>query len=75
MRDLLGEFLTELVKVDGIFYVAILVNTLEIPEIQKIADRCAVFYHGHIQTILPREEINEELVMLYATNVKQATEE
>ena len=53
----------------------ILVNTLEIPEIQKIADRCAVFYHGHIQTILPREEINEELVMLYATNVKQATEE
>ncbi len=52
----------------------ILVNTLEIPEIQKIADRCAVFYHGHIQTILPREEINEELVMLYATNVKQATE-
>ena len=53
----------------------ILVNTLEIPEIQKIADRCAVFYHGHIQAILPREEINEELVMLYATNVKQATEE
>ena len=53
----------------------ILVNTLEIPEIQKIADRCAVFYHGHIQTILPREEINEELVMLYATNVRQATEE
>ncbi len=53
----------------------ILVNTLEIPEIQKIADRCVVFYHGHIQTILPREEINEELVMLYATNVRQATEE
>ncbi|MBQ6372109.1 MAG: sugar ABC transporter ATP-binding protein [Oscillospiraceae bacterium] len=53
----------------------ILVNTLEIPEIQKIADRCAVFYHGHVQTILPREDINEELVMLYATNVKQATEE
>ena len=53
----------------------ILVNTLEIPEIQKIADRCAVFYHGHIQTILPREEINEETVMLYATNVRQASEE
>ncbi len=52
----------------------ILVNTLEIPEIQKIADRCAVFYHGHIQTILPREEINEETVMLYATNVRQASE-
>ncbi len=52
----------------------ILVNTLEIPEIQKIADRCVVFYHGHIQTILPREEITEERVMLYATNVMHATE-
>ena len=52
----------------------ILVNTLEIPEIQKIADRCAVLYHGHIQTILPREEITEETVMLYATNVRQALE-
>ena len=52
----------------------ILVNTLEIPEIQKIADHCVVFYHGHIQTILPREEITEERVMLYATNVIHATE-
>ena len=52
----------------------ILVNTLEIPEIQKIADRCVVFYHGNIQTILPREEITEERVMLYATNVIHATE-
>lgn len=52
----------------------ILVNTLEIPEIQKIADRCVVFYHGSIQAILPREQITEETVMLYATNVKQATE-
>ncbi|MBR3403399.1 MAG: sugar ABC transporter ATP-binding protein [Parasporobacterium sp.] len=50
----------------------ILVNTLEIPEIQKIADRCIVFYHGHIQKILERQEINEENVMLYATNVKGA---
>lgn len=50
----------------------ILVNTLEIPEIQMIADRCIVFYHGHIQKILQREEISEENVMLYATNVKGA---
>jgi len=50
----------------------ILINTLEIPEIQMIADRCVVFYHGHIQTILNREEISEENVMLYATNVKGA---
>ncbi|MDU7337675.1 MAG: sugar ABC transporter ATP-binding protein [Clostridium sp.] len=53
----------------------ILVNTLELPEIQKIADRCVVFYHGNIQAILPREEITEERVMLYATNVLGAMEE
>ncbi len=52
----------------------VLVNTLEIPEIQKIADRCVVFFHGHIQKILMREEITEEEVMLYATNVKQGPE-
>ena len=46
----------------------ILVNTLEIPEIQKMADRCIVFYHGHIQRILDHSEINEESVMLAATN-------
>ena len=46
----------------------ILINTLEIPEIQKIADRCIVFYHGESQVVLGREDINEEKVMLYATN-------
>lgn len=46
----------------------IIVNTLEIPEIQKIADRCVVFYHGEIIKILDRKDINEENVMLYATN-------
>ena len=47
----------------------ILINTLEIPEVQKIADRCVVFFHGQIQTTLERDQINEEQVMLYATNV------
>jgi hypothetical protein len=28
-----------------------------------------VFFHGGIQTILERDEITEERVMLYATNV------
>ena len=46
----------------------IIVNTLEIPEIQKIADRCVVFYHGKIQVILDRQDINEETVMLHATD-------
>ena len=47
----------------------ILINTLEIPEIQKIADRCVVFFHGQVQAVLERDQINEEQVMLYATNV------
>ena len=46
----------------------LLVNTLEIPELQKVADRCIVFYHGSIHTILSHEEITEEKVMLAATN-------
>jgi transcriptional regulator with XRE-family HTH domain len=47
---------------------------LEIPEIQKVADRCIVFYHGGIQAELPREEITEEQVMLCATNAIHAAE-
>ena len=46
----------------------IIVNTLEIPEIQKIAERCLVFYHGTMVAELERAEINEETVMLHATN-------
>lgn len=46
----------------------ILINTLEIPKIQKIADYCAVFYDGRIVKLLEHEEINEQTVMLYSTN-------
>ncbi len=49
----------------------ILVNTLEIPEIMKIADRCAVFYEGSVIKILDHDEISEERVMLYSTNAAQ----
>ena len=52
----------------------ILVNTLEIPELQKIADRCVVFYHGKMQTTLERGDINEETVMLHATNAINTAE-
>lgn len=52
----------------------ILVNTLEIPELQQVADRCVVFYHGHVQTILSREEMTEENVMLWATNAINSVE-
>ena len=50
----------------------ILINTLEIPEIQKIADYCAVFYEGRIVKILSHSEINEQTVMLYSTNAAGA---
>ena len=46
----------------------VIINTLEIPEIKKVSDRCVIFYEGRIQTILPHEKINEHDVMLYSTN-------
>lgn len=46
----------------------IFVNTLEIPEIQKIADCCMVFYEGKIVKVLEHKDINEQTVMLYSTN-------
>lgn len=52
----------------------ILVNTLEIPEVQKVADKCIVFYHGTIKAVLDRKDISEEMVMLHATNAIQNTE-
>ncbi len=45
----------------------IIVNTLEIPELKKIADRCIVFYHGNIVADLPHSEIEENKVMMYST--------
>lgn len=47
---------------------AIIINTLEIPEIMKIADRCAVLYEGKITHVFNHDEINEKDVMLYSTN-------
>ena len=52
---------------------SIIVNTIEIPEIQKIADRCIVFYHGDVVAELPRNEIVESTVMLHATQAVKAT--
>ena len=52
----------------------ILINTLEIPEIQKVADYCAVFYNGEIIKILEHQEIDEMTVMMYSTNAAQAEE-
>ena len=46
----------------------ILINTLEIPEIKKVADRCIVFYDGHISGELNNSEIDEKTVMKHSTN-------
>ena len=48
--------------------------TQEIPELQRMADRCAVFYSGKIVKILPHEEITEQIVMQYATNALEVEE-
>ena len=46
----------------------IIMNTLEIPEIMKVADRCAVLYDGEIVHEFKHDEINEKDVMLYSKN-------
>lgn len=53
----------------------ILINTLEIPELQKVADVCAVFYGGRIIKLLEHEEIDETAVMMYSTNAVSAGKE
>lgn len=53
----------------------VIINTLEIPEIQKVADRCVVFYEGSIIRTFQHEEVNEHDVMLYSTNAIETIEE
>lgn len=53
----------------------ILINTLEIPELAKVADYCAVFYEGTVIKVLKHEEIDEKTVMLYSTNAAQKGEQ
>ena len=53
----------------------ILINTLEIPELQKVADKCAIFYDGELVKILKHEEIDEATVMMYSTNAVNIKEE
>jgi len=53
----------------------VIINTLEIPEIQKVADRCVVFYEGEIVRIFAHAEVNERDVMLYSTNAIETKQE
>lgn len=50
----------------------VVINTLEIPEIQKVSDRCVVLYAGEVVAVLAHDEINERDVMLYSTNAMNA---
>ena len=52
----------------------ILLNTLEVPEIQKVADRCIIFYDGSIIKSLNRGDVDEHAVMMYSTNAVSAEE-
>ena len=49
----------------------VLVNTLEIPELRQVADRCAVFYEGGLAAVLPHEEIEANRIMLYSTHAME----
>ena len=51
----------------------VIINTLEIPEIMKVSDRCVVLYDGRIAKIFSHEEIDEKTVMMYSTNAVEAT--
>ena len=53
----------------------VIINTLEIPEIQKVADRCVVFYEGRIVKIFDHSEVNEHDVMMYSTNAIETIRE
>jgi ribose transport system ATP-binding protein len=53
----------------------VIINSQEIPEIMRVADRCAVFYSGQIVKILDHAQIDEQTVMMYATNAIEAVEE
>ncbi|MBT1166370.1 sugar ABC transporter ATP-binding protein [Bifidobacterium simiarum] len=51
----------------------ILINTLDIAELRKVADRCAVFYDGNIVAMLDHDEIQERQIMLYSTGAYRMT--
>ncbi len=53
----------------------IILNTQEIPEIQRVADRCIIFYSGKVAGVLKHNEITEHTVMMHATNAIEIAEE
>ena len=53
----------------------VIINTLEIPEIKKVSDRCVVLYDGEVAKIFSHDEISEQAVMMYSTNAVAAAGE
>lgn len=53
----------------------VIINTLEIPEIKKVSDRCVVLYDGEVAKIFDHDEISEQAVMMYSTNAVGAAGE
>lgn len=51
----------------------VIINTLEIPEIKKVSDRCVVLYDGRVAKVFSHEEIDEKTVMMYSTNAVGTT--
>ncbi|MDF2679673.1 MAG: transporter related protein [Brevibacillus sp.] len=53
---------------------AIIVLSSELPEIMRLCDRVMVMFQGEITGTLTRGQVNEELIMQYATGVKKEEE-
>lgn len=51
----------------------VIINTLEIPEIKRVSDRCVVMYDGQVGKILDHARIDEKTVMMYAANAVAAS--
>ena len=49
----------------------VIINTLVIPEVQKVADRGVVFYEGESAAILDHKDVTEQVVMAYSTGAKR----
>jgi ribose transport system ATP-binding protein len=52
---------------------AVLINTLEIPEIKKVSDRCVVLYDGQVAGVFDHDQIDEKTVMMYSTNAVEVS--
>lgn len=50
---------------------SIIILSSELPEILRLCDRVIVMSQGEVAAVLPRQQADEETIMLYATGVKK----